>query len=200
VPGAANPGAKALTVIASLLAGRDYIDHVNVLRAGRSTYDAGLVERTWVREVVMPQPDNVAIARKFHEAWTERDPEGGAALIAADCEFYDVARGEPPRGPEGYKRDYNRWLAAFPDGQCEVTHVVDGGEWVVVEFTNRGTNTGSITTALGEFPPTGRRIEVPYCSIMRIKDGKVVAGRDYYDVSTILRQLGLVAESARAAH
>jgi len=200
VPGAANPGAKALTVIASLLAGRDYIDHVNVLRAGRSTYDAGLVERTWVREVVMPQPDNVAIARKFHEAWTERDPEGGAALIAADCEFYDVARGEPPRGPEGYKRDYNRWLAAFPDGQCEVTHVVDGGEWVVVEFTNRGTNTGSITTALGEFPPTGRRIEVPYCSIMRIKDRKVVAGRDYYDVSTILRQLGLVAESARAAH
>jgi steroid delta-isomerase-like uncharacterized protein len=148
----------------------------------------------------MSQPDNVAIARKFHEAWTERDPEGGAALIAADCEFYDVARGEPPRGPEGYKRDYNRWLAAFPDGQCEVTHVVDGGEWVVVEFTNRGTNTGSITTALGEFPPTGRRIEVPYCSIMRIKDGKVVAGRDYYDVSTILRQLGLVAESARAAH
>ena len=200
MPGAANPGAKALTVIASLLAGRDYIDHVNVLRAGRSTYDAGLVERTWVREVVMPQPDNVAIARKFHEAWTERDPEGGAALIAADCEFYDVARGEPPRGPEGYKRDYNRWLAAFPDGQCEVTHVVDGGEWVVVEFTNRGTNTGSITTALGEFPPTGRRIEVPYCSIMRIKDRKVVAGRDYYDVSTILRQLGLVAESARAAH
>ena len=200
MPGAANPGAKALTVIASLLAGRDYIDHVNVLRAGRSTYDAGLVERTWVREVVMSQPDNVAIARKFHEAWTERDPEGGAALIAADCEFYDVARGEPPRGPEGYKRDYNRWLAAFPDGQCEVTHVVDGGEWVVVEFTNRGTNTGSITTALGEFPPTGRRIEVPYCSIMRIKDGKVVAGRDYYDVSTILRQLGLVAESARAAH
>ena len=149
MPGAANPGAKALTVIASLLAGRDYIDHVNVLRAGRSTYDAGLVERTWVREVVMSQPDNVAIARKFHEAWTERDPEGGAALIAADCEFYDVARGEPPRGPEGYKRDYNRWLAAFPDGQCEVTHVVDGGEWVVVEFTNRGTNTGSITTALG---------------------------------------------------
>ena len=78
--------------------------------------------------------------------------------------------------------------------------MVDGGEWVVVEFTNRGTNTGSITTAVGEFLPTGRRIEVPYCSIMRIKDGKVVAGRDYYDVSTILRQLGLVAESARDAH
>jgi Transposase DDE domain group 1 len=36
VPGAANPGAKSLTVIASLLAGGDCIDHVDVLRAGRS--------------------------------------------------------------------------------------------------------------------------------------------------------------------
>lgn len=36
VPGAANPGVKALTVIASLLAGGDCIDDVNVLRAGCS--------------------------------------------------------------------------------------------------------------------------------------------------------------------
>jgi len=82
----------------------------------------------------MAQAENVAIARKFHEAWTERDPEGGAALLAEDCEFYDMARGDL-LGPAGYKRDYERWLAAFPDGECEITHVIDGGEWVVVEFT-----------------------------------------------------------------
>jgi ketosteroid isomerase-like protein len=28
--------------------------------------------------------------------------------------------------------------------------------------------------------------------VMRIQDGKVVGGRDYYDVCTILRQLGLI--------
>jgi limonene-1,2-epoxide hydrolase len=32
---------------------------------------------------------------------------------------------------------------------------------------------------------------VLYCSVMQIQNGKVVSGRDYYDVSTILRQLGL---------
>ncbi len=141
----------------------------------------------------MAQADNVAIARKFHEAWTERDPEGGAALLAEDCQFYDMARGELLVGPAGYKRDYERWLAAFPDGECEITHVIDGGEWVVVEFTNRGTNTGPIRTTAGEFSPTRRRVEVPYCSVMQIRDGKVVAGRDYYDASTILRQLGVIA-------
>lgn len=139
----------------------------------------------------MSADENITVARTFHEAWTERNPERGEAVIAEDCEFVDVARGEVLRGPEGYRRDYERWRTAFPDGTVEITNVIAGGEWVVVEFTNRGTNTGPLISAVGEFPPTNRRIEVPYCSVMQIKNGKVVSGRDYYDVSTILRQLGL---------
>lgn len=30
----------------------------------------------------MAERDTAAVARKFHEAWNERDPEGGAAVIA----------------------------------------------------------------------------------------------------------------------
>jgi ketosteroid isomerase-like protein len=70
--------------------------------------------------------------------------------------------------------------------------VIAAGDDVVVEFINRGTNTGPISTAQGDFPATNRRIEVPYCSVMRIQAGKVVSGRDYYDVYTILRQLDLI--------
>ena len=137
--------------------------------------------------------DNVAVARTFHQAWAERNPERGAAVIADDCEFVDVPRGEIHRGPEGYRHDYERWRTAFPDGTVEITNVIAEGDWVVVEFTNSGTNTGLLRTAIGDFPPTNRKIEVPYCSIMQIKNGKVISGRDYYDVSTILRQLGLVS-------
>ena len=100
--------------------------------------------------------DNVTVARTFHQSWDDRDPDGGAAVIADDCEFIDVPRGELQRGPQGYRHDYERWRTAFPD-----------------------------------FPPTNRKIEVSYCSVMQIKNGKVISGRDYYDVSTILRQLGL---------
>jgi len=35
VPGAANPDVKSLTLIASLLAGGECVEDVNVLRAGR---------------------------------------------------------------------------------------------------------------------------------------------------------------------
>ena len=145
------------------------------------------------KEVKMPTLDNVTVARTFHEAWAERNPDRGEAVIADDCEFVDVPRGEIQRGAKGYRHDYERWCTAFPDGTVEITNVIAEGDWVVIEFTNSGTNTGPLRTAIGDFPPTNRKIEVQYCSVMQIKNGKVISGRDYYDVSTILRQLGLVS-------
>jgi len=133
------------------------------------------------------------IVRQFHESWDLRDPDRGAAVIAEDCHFEDVARGELLPGPDAYKRDYERWRAAFPDGEVKVTNVIVQGDWAVVEFVNRGTQTGELHSSLGTFPPSGRRMEVRYCSVMRVEDGKVIEGRDYYDSASIARQLGLVA-------
>lgn len=136
--------------------------------------------------------DTERIVRIFHESWDLRDPERGASVIAEDCRFEDVARGELLSGPEAYKDDYHRWRAAFPDGEVKIARVIVEGDWAVVEFVNRGTQTGPLKSSLGEFPPSGRFMEVRYCSVMRVSDGKVVEGRDYYDAATIARQLGLI--------
>ena len=115
----------------------------------------------------MPSSDNVSVARTFHVAWAERNPDRGAAVIADDCRFVDVPRGEIQHGPEGYRHNYERWRTAFPDEAVKITNVIAEGDWVVVEFTNNGTNTGPLRTAIGDFPPTNRKIEVSYCSVMQ---------------------------------
>jgi steroid delta-isomerase-like uncharacterized protein len=132
------------------------------------------------------------IVRVFHESWDLRDPQRGATVIAHDCRFEDVARGEIQIGPEDYKRDYERWRSAFPDGEVKVVNVVVDGDRAVVEFVNRGTHTGPLESSLGTFPPSGRSMEVRYCSVMRVSDGMVVEGRDYYDSASIAAQLGLI--------
>ena len=132
------------------------------------------------------------IVRIFHESWDLRDPERGATVIAEDCHFEDMARGELQLGREGYKRDYHRWREAFPDGEVKIVNVIVQNTWAVVEFVNRGTQTGPLHSSLGTFLPSGRRMEVRYCSVMRVADGMVVEGRDYYDSASIVRQLGLV--------
>lgn len=138
-----------------------------------------------------PISETERVVRIFHESWDLRDPERGATVIAEDCQFEDVARDELQPGPEAYKRDYYRWREAFPDGECKVVNVIVQDNWAVVEFVNRGTHTGPLKTSLGTFAPTGRKVKVRYCSVMRVDDGKVVEGRDYYDSAGIMRQLGL---------
>lgn len=140
-----------------------------------------------------PMHPTEAVVRQFHESWDLRDPDRGAAVIAGDCDFEDIARGEKLTGKEAYKADYHRWREAFPDGLCKVENVIVSqcGNWATVEFRNTGTHTGILRSSLGDFPPTGRRSEVRYCSVMRVRDGLVVEGRDYYDSATIVRQLGL---------
>ena len=135
--------------------------------------------------------------RQFHESWDMRDPERGVAVIAPDCRFEDVARGEAQIGPDGYRADYHRWCAAFPDGEVKVVNVITQGHgpdgWAVVEFLKGGTQTGTLRSSLGDFPHTVRRMELRYCSVMRVENGKVVEGRDYSDSASIARQLGLLA-------
>ena len=60
-------------------------------------------------------PETERIVRIFHESWDLRDPERGAAVIAEDCRFEDVARGELLSGREGYRRDYH--LCCVADSQ-----------------------------------------------------------------------------------
>lgn len=132
------------------------------------------------------------IVRQFHESWDMFDPDRGMEVIAEDCQFEDVARAEMLPGPEAYKEDYIRWRTAFPEGTLEITNVIVEGDWAVVEFTNRGHQTGPLKSSLGEFPPSGKYMEARYCSVMRVENGKVVEGRDYYDSASIARQLGLV--------
>jgi steroid delta-isomerase-like uncharacterized protein len=132
------------------------------------------------------------IVRIFHESWDMRDPDRGATVIADDCKFEDIARGEQQTGPEAYKHDYYRWREAFPDGECKVVNVIVQGNWAVVEYVNRGTHLGILRSSLGTFEPTGRSVEIRYCSVMRVESGKVVEGRDYYDSATIVRQLGVL--------
>ena len=132
------------------------------------------------------------IVRTFHASWDLRDPKRGASVIADDCRFEDVARGELQIGPDGYARDYERWRSAFPNGEVKIVNVIVDEDWAVVEFVNRGTHTGPLQSSLGTFAPSGRSMEVRYCRVMRVRDGMVVEGRDYYDSASIASQLGLI--------
>lgn len=144
------------------------------------------------------QESNAALVREVHAAWNKRDFERIIALTAPEFEWVMMPSGQKFRGTDGMRQYAQGWATAFPDGRIEDTNVIAGDNGAVVEFTGRGTHTGPLMAPTGEIPPSGRRLDMPFCEIYRIKNGKIVGGAIYFDMATMLQQLGLMPQPAAA--
>jgi steroid delta-isomerase-like uncharacterized protein len=138
------------------------------------------------------------VSEQLVDAFNSNDLDRVEGLAADDFELVDVASGETFRGKEGARRNAEGWFTAFPDAKIEIINNIVGGDWEVFEALARGTHTGPLGAGETEIPPTGRSMELQFVSIAQIRDGKIVKARDYYDIASIMQQLGLMPEAASA--
>ena len=80
----------------------------------------------------------------------------------------------------------------FPESSTELTNAFGTENQVVLEFTGWGTNTGPLHMPTGDLPPTGHSVERRFCNVYQIRNGKIVSLHSYYDLMTMMQQLGLV--------
>jgi steroid delta-isomerase-like uncharacterized protein len=143
--------------------------------------------------------DNIALARRLYEGWNERKFDELADAIAPDGKIVVVGTGDVFEGPDG-SRQYNRsWADGFPDGKVTIDNIFASGDCVVVEFTGRGTHTGTLATSMGQIPATGRSLTLKLCDVVEFKDGKVATQRTYFDSGSMMAQLGITAEQIATA-
>lgn len=131
---------------------------------------------------------NVEIFREAHHAFNRRDFDSVAARMVDGFTYQDNARGMVYDGRDGFKRFMGVWVSAFSNAEvCEPTYI-DGGDVVVALFRGRGVNDGG----MGPFRATGRAMDLPMCELLWFdEDGRIVRGAIYYDVMTMLTQLGI---------
>ena len=135
--------------------------------------------------------DNATLVRSLYDGWNARDFDALADLMAPDGTITFMGSGEVLRGPEG-SRTYNEmWANGFPDGRATIDTLVADGDRVVVEYTGRGTHTGTLVTSMGDIPPTGKSVTLKMCDVIEVADGKVTAQRSYLDTGNMMAQLGL---------
>ena len=131
---------------------------------------------------------NVDKYRSAHQAFNRRDWTALSQNFTVDAEYTDKARGVTLKTPQELV-DYLRtnWVAAFSDAAIVETGYIDAGNYVIAQVTAAGTNDG----AFGPMPRTGRRVSTQFCEIMRFNAaGQIISGSLYYDLVTILVQLG----------
>jgi len=80
------------------------------------------------------------------------------------------------------------FTSAFPDLRIEIRHQHAPSDGVsIVEIVVRGTHQGD----LEGIAPTGKAVEVVGCNVIEAENGKIVRERDYYDVMSVMQQLGV---------
>ena len=121
-------------------------------------------------------------------AWLDKS----LAFFAEDCEVIDIPSGTISHGPDGYKQLILFFEEGFPDSGIEITNLFATQDQAIVEFIGRGTNTGPLHLPTGDVPPTGRAVEMRFCDVYRVSEGKIVNYRSYYDALGFLQQLGLI--------
>ncbi|MBR1237848.1 ester cyclase [Bradyrhizobium sp. AUGA SZCCT0182] len=82
------------------------------------------------------------------------------------------------------------WAKAFPDSKATFVREFASGDTAVLELVWKGTHTGPLQTPAGTIPPSNKRIEVPACQIVQVEGGKAKSAVHYFDLLTMLTQIG----------
>ena len=98
-----------------------------------------------------------------------------------------VPTGEVYDGEEEVQRYFDESRTAFPDQRNEPIALHHADDGVIAEFWLRGTHNGP----LRGIPPTGKAFECRCAAFFLFEDERLVCERVYFDVATILGQLGL---------
>jgi steroid delta-isomerase-like uncharacterized protein len=125
--------------------------------------------------------------RNVSEGHIERDRD----LMSDDITHISATAGTVT-GIEAFLAFITAFRQAFPDLHWEMREFIEGSDTVVAEGVFIGTNSGAMVGPRGPIPATGRRVELPFCDIWKVRNGRIVENRIYYDQVTFLGQLGLI--------
>jgi steroid delta-isomerase-like uncharacterized protein len=147
----------------------------------------------------MAEQRNRELARKLYEHWNAREFDRVAELIADDGEIIIVGSGTRFKGPDGSRQFSQMWADGFPDGKVTIDRLIDAGDTIIVEYTGRGTHTGTLRGAAGEIPATGRSVTLQLCDVVDIHDDKLTKVSSYFDSASLLQQLGVMPAATAEA-
>jgi hypothetical protein len=147
---------------------------------------------------------NKQLMKTLDDAWNSQDWETFKNRHAEEVAVYWPAKPEPTRGRRSHEEEAIEFFKTFPDNRVhnDPYKVLFGeGDWTcsVARFT--GTMKGAMRTPDGNvIPPTNKSFEVEFCTVAHWNDnGEIVEEKLFYDLVSLMQQIGLSGGEAKAA-
>jgi limonene-1,2-epoxide hydrolase len=117
--------------------------------------------------------DPETIVREFCACWPERNVEKLLDYFTDDALYHNMPMA-PVTGKNGIREVLNLFIPA-QDVEAEITLLATRGDVVFTERIDRMTF-------------DGKKVVLPCAGVFEIRDGKIAAWRDYFDLATWQRQ------------
>jgi limonene-1,2-epoxide hydrolase len=119
---------------------------------------------------------NEAIVSEFCDAWKARDVDAILAYFHDDAVYHNIPV-EPAVGPEAIRAVVEMFVPPADAIEFVVHHIFSNpaGDVVFTERTDR-------------FVMGDKTIELPVAGVFELRDGKIAAWRDYFDLQTFMSQ------------
>jgi len=126
----------------------------------------------------------INLAQRWGDAWNSHDANAVAVLFTRDALYEDVPFGIVNRGPDQIRAFAEFFFAAVPDLHVNLMNssLTDGHG--TIEWVFSGTDHGVYGT--------GKTFSVRGVTVLDVRGAKISRNSDYFDLATILRQLGLL--------
>lgn len=136
------------------------------------------------------------VARESIDAFNAGDWDRFRALHAEDVVEDELATQRRMEGIDALLEANQGWKQAFPDARGDVTNAIESGDVAVLEITWSGTQSGPLQMPDGELPASNRHAEVRACQVFRVESDRIAETRHYFDMVTLLQQVGAMEAAA----
>ena len=125
-----------------------------------------------------------AVAEKWIAAWNSHNPDQILPLFTDDVFYEDVAFGEASHSSAELRKFAASEFEGIPDLELKLVRADIRNGHGTIEWMFSGTDKGVFKT--------GKKFSVRGVSVIDMRDGKISRNLDFYDVATIMRQVGVL--------
>ena len=138
----------------------------------------------------MTENSVIEAAKRPIEAYGKKDWKAIRQAVNPDLSYDEVGTHRQLEGVDAVVAAWQGWAAALPDSKATIEATYVSGDNVVIELTWRGHHTGPLETPDGTLHATGKPIELRACQVIGMENGKPSSIRQYFDMATLLQQIG----------
>src|SRR4029450_3693996 len=136
------------------------------------------------------------VARESIDSYNAGDFDRLRSLLADDFYEEELATQRRLEGADARIEAAQSWKRAFPDEQGTITGAYTSGNTVAIELTWEGTHSGPMAMPAGQaLPPPNKRMTVKSVEVIEMENGKIKVLRHYFDLMTMLQQIGAMDQA-----